>query len=298
LIRRISLAAAIALATVATTAPSALATYQGRNGTLAYQVDTHDPNSGNTVDSDISSIPSSSKANCEDLTGNGAPCAIGRFSYSPHGTRIVAERSGQLEVLDANGTNVTVLKQLTSSDTEPAFLPNGATIVFAGTVNGHPNLYTVRSDGTDLKQLTTNGGAWPAPCGNGSIAFVNNGALYLRHGNGGVRRLAKRGVLTADCAPNSRSIVYATVVHVFIVKTTGGKPRRLKGADDAKFPGFSPNGSRIASLQSLPDPEAGGYSVDTIVVQEAKNGRRVRKDAIGDNLGVITGGPLAWQPKP
>ena len=101
--------------------------------------------------------------------------------------------------------------------------------MFAGTANGHQNLYTVRANSTGLKQLTTNGGSWPAPCGNGSIAFVNNGALYLRHRNGSVRRLAKRGVLTADCAPNSRSIVYATASHVFIVKTTGGKPRRLKG---------------------------------------------------------------------
>ena len=298
MIRRISLAAAIALATVATTAPSALATYQGRNGTLAYKVDTNDPNTGNTVDSDISSISSGSAANCEAASGDAAPCAIGRLSYSPDGTRIVAERSGQLEALDADGTNVTVLKQLTSSDTEPAFLPNGTTIVFAGTANGHQNLYTVRADGTGLKQLTTNGGSWPAPCGNGSIAFVNKGALYLRHRNGSVRRLAKRGVVTADCAPNSKSIVYATVFHVFIVKTTGGKPRRLKGAYGAEFPVFSPNGSRIASLQSLADPEAGGYSVDTIVAQAAKNGRRVLKDAIGDSLGVITGGPLAWQPKP
>lgn len=297
MIGRIGFAAAIALSTVATAVPSALATYQGRNGTLAYQVDTNDPNSGNTVDSDISSIPSMSRANCEDPTGNQAPCAIGRFSYSPDGTRIVAERSGQLEVLEADGTKVKVLKQLTSSDTEPAFLRNGA-IVFAGMVSGHQNLYTVNADGSGLRQLTRNGGSWPAPCGSGSVAFVNHGALYLRRSNGSVRRLAKRGVLTADCAPNSRSIVYATGFHVFVVRTTGGKSRRLEGADGAEFPVFSPNGSRIASLQSLPDPEPGGSSVDTIVVQEAKNGRRVHKDAIGDNLDVITGGPLAWQPKP
>ncbi|HET9104016.1 MAG TPA: hypothetical protein VFN55_11755 [Solirubrobacteraceae bacterium] len=61
---------------------------------------------------------------------------------------------------------------------------------------------------------------------------------------------------------------------------------------------FSPDGSRIASLQSLPDPESGGSSVDTIVVQQARTGRRVHAQAIGDNLGVITGGPLAWQPTP
>jgi hypothetical protein len=170
--------------------------------------------------------------------------------------------------------------------------------VFAGEVNGHGNLYTVNADGKGLMQLIAHGGSWPAPGGNGSIAFANHGGLYLMHANGSVRRLVKRGVLTADCVPNSRHIVYATGLHTFIVKTTGGTPRRLKGGDGAEFPVFSPTGTRIASLQSLPDPEAGGNSVDTIVVQEAKNGRPVSEHAIGDNLGVITGGPLAWQPKP
>jgi hypothetical protein len=44
MIRRISVAGAMALATVSTMAPSALATYRGVNGTVAYQVDTNDPN--------------------------------------------------------------------------------------------------------------------------------------------------------------------------------------------------------------------------------------------------------------
>jgi WD40 repeat protein len=298
MIGRVGFAVAIALTAAGTTAPSALATYQGRNGTLAYQVNMNDPDSGNTVDSQISSIPSGSKANCDDPTGNEAPCAIGRISYSPDGKRIVAERSGQLELLDARGKNVTALKQLTSSDTDPAFLPNGATVVFAGTADGRQNLYTVNADGTGLRQLTTTGGSWPAPCRNGSIAFVNQGALYLRKASGSVKRLARRSnVLEADCAPNSRSVVYTTGLGVFIVKTAGGT-RRLKGVAGAEYPVFSPDGTRIASLQSLPDSEAGGYAVDTIAVQLATNGRRVRKDAIGDNLGVMTCGPLAWQPKP
>ncbi|HET9104017.1 MAG TPA: hypothetical protein VFN55_11760 [Solirubrobacteraceae bacterium] len=204
--RRIGFAAAIALSTMAMLATSALATYPGRDGTLAYQVNTNDPNSGATVDSGISSIPNRSGADCADPTGNGAPCAVGRFSYSPDGTRIVAERSGRLEVLRANGSNVTVFTQLTSRDIEPAFLPNGGGVVFAGTVSRHQNLYTVNAAGTGLRPLTTAGGSWPAPCRNGSIAFVDRGTLFLRQRNGRDRRLASRGVLTADCAPNSRSI--------------------------------------------------------------------------------------------
>ena len=290
---------ALALTTVATTAPCALATYRGGNGTLAYQVNTNDPNSGNVVDSGISSISSSSKANCDDPTGDQAPCEIGRLSYSPDGTMIVAERSGQLEVLDDHGMNVTVLKQLTSSDTEPAFLPNATTIAFAGTVNGHQNLYTVHSDGAGLKPLTTNGGSWPAPCGNGSIAFVNHGALYLRHADGSVGRLARRGVLAADCAPNSKSIAFATSRHIFIVKTRGEKSRRLKHGDGAAYPCSRQTGPASPPCRAFQTPNRVGTPSTRSWCGRPRTAGGSSKHAIGDNLGVITGGPLhAWQPKP
>jgi len=61
---------------------------------------------------------------------------------------------------------------------------------------------------------------------------------------------------------------------------------------------FSPNDKRIASLQELPSADAGGNPVDTIALQNASTGRRVAEETIGDNLGVETCGPLAWQPQP
>ena len=292
--------------------PSALATYAGRNDTLrtlTYRDDSNDPNTGDTTDSVISSIPDGSAANCHytgsSNTDDQAPCEIGRIDYSPDGTRIVAERydpatqTGQLEVLNADGSNVTILPRLTSDDANPAFMPDGTTIIFAGTVNTQTNLYTVNADGAGLNQLTTHGGSVPVPCRNGSIAFINDGALFLRSANGSrVKRLAGRGVLTADCAPNSKSIVYNTGSHVFIVKTKGGKPRKLKNTDGAEYPVFSPNDKRIASLQELPSADAGGNPVDTIALQNASTGRRAAEETIGDNLGVETCGPLAWQPQP
>lgn len=279
------------------TAPGALATYQGRNGTLAYQVDTNDPNSGNVVDSDISSISSTSKANCEDPTGDEPPCEIGRFSYSPDGTRIVAERSGQIEVLDADGTNVTVLKQLTSSDTEPAFLPNGTSIVFAGTMSGHRNLFSVNADGTGLKQLTTQGGSWPAPCGNG--------AILLREPRRALPDARRRQRQT----PRQAQRTHGGLCTEQQERRLRDGPQRLHREDHGRQAAVAQGrrrcrvprllakrlGHRLTAEPS--GPAGGGYSVDAIVVQKAKNGRRVSKNSIGDNLGVMTGGPLAWQPK-
>ena len=298
MIRRSGLIGAVTLTMLAVIAQSALASFPGRNGTIAYQRNGNNPDSGTVEFSGISSIPQGSAANCTDNSpygDQGVDCFIGRFGYSPDGTRIVATRSGRLEVLDANGKDVRILTALTSRDSDPAFLADGSTIVFAGKANGVSNLYTVNADGTGLRQLTTKGGSWPAPCATGSIAFVSHDALYVMRANGsGLRRLA-RHASTPDCAPNGESIVYEGRGDDFIVNTRGGT-RRIKGGDGS-WPVFSPDGALVASEQDLPSSEAGGYPVPSIAVVQPKSGRRVRKESIGDNLGVVDVGPLAWRPK-
>ena len=167
-----------------------------------------------------------------------------------------------------------------------------AALALAPTAGSQTNLYEVATDGSGLKQLTKTGGSWPAPCANGTIAYVNRGALYLMRSDGShVRRLVKRNVSTPDCAPNSRSIVYQGRVADFILKMSGGKPGRVAGG---ATPVFSPDGKRIASVEILPDVESGGSSVQTIVVVKQKNGHRVRKQAIGDAAGAETIGALTW----
>jgi Tol biopolymer transport system component len=57
---------------------------------------------------------------------------------------------------------------LNAEDGDPVYLPSGQTIVFDGRTAGRPdgrtaakatrNLYTVRTNGTGLKRLTSNGG--------------------------------------------------------------------------------------------------------------------------------------------
>jgi hypothetical protein len=298
MIDRLGLMAAATLMTFAVAVPSALATYPGRNGTLAYQTDETD---GSTLQfSGISSISDSSAAQCSAPDVNGADCTIGRFGYSRAGTRIVAERSGasdQLEVLDARGRQVTILKTLTSADDNPAFLPDGMTIVFDGKVNGKRNIYRVGADGTGLRQLTTKGGSWPAPCANGTIAFVNHGALFVMRANGRVvRRLVRRNAATPDCSPSSKSIVYGGGRGDFMVNTKGGRPRRIKG-ENGGFPVFSPDGKLVASDDSLVFGDTGGSSVAAIVVVKLKNGHRVRSVEVGDPAGLQGLGPLAWQAK-
>jgi Tol biopolymer transport system component len=289
------IAAAAALLALA---PTAAATYPGRNGKLAYE--TAAGNGSVVVFDGISSIPQSSAANCQGNPSNTdgqTDCTIGRINYSPDGKRIVAARQGaqgQLEVLDSGGKKVTVLGPLTSDDEEPAFAPGGRTIVFTGTVSRHQNLYEVSTDGSHLKQLTKHGGEWAAPCANGQIAYVNNGALYVMHADGShVRRLVKRDVNTPDCAPNSRSVVYQGGYADFIVNLGGGKPKQIPGSD-GMTPVFSPDGTRVAYTEESIDPQTQNQA--TFLVIARRNGHRLRTSEVGDGV-VTSAGTLAWQPR-
>ncbi len=256
-VRRCAIAAALAGSVVLTGAltPSAWASYPGRNGKLAYRLETADSATGNIQFSDISSIPQDSGANCTAPDGIGnepAPCTLGRFSYSPDGRQIVAEVDGtSLEVLNASGRHVSKLPLLTQQDKNPAFVPGGRTLVFEGTENKHTNLYEVRVNGTHLTQLTKSGGSWPAPCENGSIAYIgDNGALYLRGPHGHTRLLVAHNATKPDCSPNSRSVIYETAGgQDRIVRIADGRSTKVHGqAYDC--PVFSPDGKRIASVSS------------------------------------------------
>jgi hypothetical protein len=290
-------------AALLTMAPTAGATYPGRDGQLAYGI--YDSSSGFAG---ISSIRGPSKANCHDGVSqsnpNGTYCAIGRIAFSADGKRIVAARqgqgdAGQLEVLGANGKQVTILARLTSDDEEPAFLSGGTEIIFTGTASDQKNLYEIGTDGSGLRQLTTHGGEWAAPCSNGTVAYVSGGALFVMRADGShVRRLVRKGVSTPDCSPKSRAVIYdGSLGHNrgadFIVSTSGGKPIRIAGPD-GMTPVFSPNGQRIAFTDLAEDPQ---QNEGTFLVVATRSGHRLSRSEVGDGVS-ITAGAIAWQPHP
>ena len=127
----------------------------------------------------------------------------GNFGFGyPDGVR-------DLTIANANGRAARHLAQQTADDEQPAFLPGGQTLVFAGRSKpGAPfDLYTVTSSGTGLTQLTSSGAQQPAPCANGSIAFVHRGDVYLLTADHRTqRRLTLRGGNSPDCSPDGRWI--------------------------------------------------------------------------------------------
>lgn len=86
----------------------------------------------------------------------------------------------------ANTSNPRLLPVAIADAAQPAFMPDGRTLIFAGKNNPSAayDLYTVATGGSALTRLTSDGASEPAPCANGSIVYVHDDQLYLRRPNG------------------------------------------------------------------------------------------------------------------
>lgn len=247
---------------------------------------------------------------CSTPTGGGSQpaCDFGAPSYSPDDSAVVVSRSApgasaRLEVVRSGGGDAVVLTPQIADDTEPAFLPSGGSLVFTGSRGGVRNLYTASLTGTGLRQLTTAGAEQPAPCADGTIAYVHRGHLYLLSRNRRlVRRLTTRTAYSPDCAPNARQIVFAAGDgYLYEVPLTGGPSRRIaKGVE----PRFAPDGHQIAFVRGRNDPQSNGDEVDLwIRDMRTGHGREVAQLAFDDfsgdagtgDLGSTAG--LSWQPR-
>jgi hypothetical protein len=205
----------------------------------------------------------------------------------------------------------------------PEFMPDGRTIVFAGRADRHAQaqLYMVKLDGSDLRQITTGGGTNPAPCPDGKVIYERGGGLYVLSANLTSARWIAHGSL-ADCSRNSQAVVFLRHFNLYTITTNGRQLRRLSTAAVAGRPTFSPAGGRIAfvyvcrggtSDPSRLDPAqcysgvagssnyVSGYVLRVINLAGAVHSDR----AIGcgycqnaNDVGSDSFGQLAWQPLP
>jgi Tol biopolymer transport system component len=79
--------------------------------------------------------------------------------WSPDSRRIAfaSNRDGtwRIYLMDADGTDVTLLPTGTGDATEPAWSPDGGRIAFVSTRTGNPDIWVVNPDGSALRRLTT-----------------------------------------------------------------------------------------------------------------------------------------------
>ncbi len=177
-------------------------------------------------------------------------------TWSPDGKWIVygSTRTGgglcnQLYVIRADGTHARRLTHDTACYRDPSWSPGGQQIAFAkeGTL-GKDSIWTMRLDGSGLRQLTDDGDnpAW-SPNGR-AIAFergVPARAIWLMDASGADRRQ-----LTMPA-------------------------QRLSHSDQDFQPDWSPNGTRIAFMRMHDDSRTKTYVSDVFTIRSDGTGLRV-----------------------
>ena len=314
----VALLATLVPLAVAFQATPASATYKGKNGELAWESFAGTDNGGGPPgpqETDTIETRARTLAVCNG-TSRPLPCEFGAPSYSPDGQTVVFSRrvptnalndqgdQGQLEIVNSDGSGPRILPRQTADDEHPAFLPSDNGIVFDGRTSetAAPNLYTVATDGGGMFQLTTSGGSEPAPCTNGTIAFVRNGNIYLLHPNSGdVRQLTRSGGSSPSCAPNSHQIAFVRGVSLYTIGSSGRRLHRVTKTP-AYSPTYSPDGTEIAFLTSYNVLTENGSQAALEVVN--LKGRRVEPklvvantsfsgDSGAQNTGYASG--IGWQ---
>jgi len=295
-IAAIAIVLALAVSIAVGGAATASASYPGRPGEIAYPDQSEsaivDPYNGTppvtTASYDLYAVRAPSRRlphtrrrravfrrdllSCSVTTTADAPESdVGQFcpttsAFSPDGRQLTFGDRGVLVIASAAGSAARHLAQQTADDEQPAFLPGDQALVFAGSPKpGAPlDLYTASTSGTGLTQLTSSGGSQPAPCANGSLAFVHRGDVYLLSADHRTqRRLTLRGGDSPDCSPDGRWIAFTRNRDLYLISSSGRQVRRLTTGHVLNGrPAFSPTGQQIAITATFPCRHSGNCCVD------------------------------------
>lgn len=129
-------------------------------------------------------------------------------------------------------------------------------VIYVTEPNGGPNLFSIGSDGTGLRAVTTDGAGYDAPkvSPDGSkVAFLRRNTLYTMPAPAGrARRVAP--ATSYDWAPDSRRLVVSSNDDIGIVDA--GRLQRLTTGPAGDYePTWSPDGRTIVFRRSVRDRE-------------------------------------------
>jgi Tol biopolymer transport system component len=318
----------VALAALLPTA--AHATFQGRNGAVAYGYSEGsvvlDDQSGDEVNYDEESIrvyegrydESRFIAGCHEIYRSDGTCArqsAGDPAFSPDGARLVFDAGASLALADFDaGASFHLLPAHGQNDGKPAFSPDGSQLVFSSGApiryghRSHRSVWISNIDGGGARRLGE--GDAPAWSSRGWIAFVRQRAVYRVRPDGTGKKLLARNSTAPEWSPDGRrlAVSYLGVRNrrtrrmirrrgVILMDADGRHAHLLEGKEATESPtdiAWSPDGRRLLILtESL----SATQNLETIDLR----GKRVHDygevsydgaDSVSQTNGI------AWQPRP
>jgi imidazolonepropionase-like amidohydrolase/Tol biopolymer transport system component len=210
------------------------------------------------------------------------------LDVSPDGRHIVFDMLGNIYIMPITGGEATALRETQAYELQPRFSPDGQWISFTSDQNGGDNIWVMRRDGSDMRQITNesfrlmNNSFW-APEGDYIIAkkhfsstrSLGSGELWMYHisGGAGVQLVQKpndqQDLGQPFASADGKHIYYSQDVYpggffqynkdpnsqIYVVnrydRETGRTERVTGGAGGAISPTLSPDGKTLAFIRRV-----------------------------------------------
>jgi TolB protein len=220
--------------------------------------------------------------------------------------------NSDIYIMNADGSGLKRITREPTLDRMPSWSPDGTKIAFMKDERAiqEPetrDIYTIRVDGTDLRQLTDEGlDEYPAwSTGGKTVAFSRlteaNGRIYsVNAQGGGLRKLTdpSQGFWDSEpsWSPDSTKIAFTRVPgkrpnrpDVFTMNSDGTNTRKLTAKTEGAYsPDYSPDGKRIVFV---------GWEGGNKLAVMNTDGTNVRR-LTPDSKGIVNESAPNWQPLP
>jgi Tol biopolymer transport system component len=202
-------------------------------------------------------------------------------SWSPDSKKIVFCQDYGVHTINVDGSGLTTLTSPYASDTGPEWSPDGTRIVFTRIVQGRADLLSIKTDGTDLRNLTNTAiaeeyfSSWSPD--SSKIAFISyragdsNNKVYVMNADGTGQSRVSDGSsydMRPEWSPDSSKIAFVSSLsstsNLEIINVNGTERTVLSNTFGDLNSGFS--WSRDGSSIIFPGRSAGADNDDVYAV--------------------------------